>query len=113
MMHSLRLPTKRDTRFCFIWNSCSEAQVHAALYAEFAFSAPMQAYFISSTVNCAFLEKFEQFLRSYFNKFKNQSVDTDDFKTHLQSYFVGEEKIKEIDWNAWLHTPGMPHIIPK
>ncbi|KAK7602520.1 hypothetical protein V9T40_008109 [Parthenolecanium corni] len=58
-------------------------------------------------------EKFEQFLRSYFNKFKNQSVDTDDFKTHLQSYFVGEEKIKEIDWNAWLHTPGMPHIIPK
>lgn len=39
-------------------------------------------------------------------------MDTDDFKNHLLTYFAAEEKIGNIDWDAWLFTTGMPPYIP-
>ncbi|XKL66326.1 hypothetical protein PGB90_009746 [Kerria lacca] len=58
-------------------------------------------------------EKFDAFLRAYFNKFKYQSITTDDFKDYLLSYFSGEENLKSIDWNFWLYSTGLPPIIPQ
>ncbi|KAG8237599.1 hypothetical protein J437_LFUL012398, partial [Ladona fulva] len=45
------------------------------------------------------------------------AVSTDDFVSYLKSYFAGkdpqEKALMTVDWNSWLHTPGMPPIIPK
>ncbi|CAH2984679.1 unnamed protein product [Chilo suppressalis] len=55
---------------------------------------------------------FDDFLRSYLNKFKKQSLDTDQFKAYLLDYFKDNKQLKTVDWNAWLYTSGMPPIIP-
>lgn len=56
---------------------------------------------------------FEPFLRSYFDTFKYKSIDTNDFKKFFLSYFEENKCIENIDWEAWLYTPGMPPITPK
>ncbi|XP_056638114.1 leukotriene A-4 hydrolase [Diorhabda sublineata] len=57
-------------------------------------------------------EKFEPFLRAYFETFKYKSIETSDFQQFFESYFSTEESIKNIPWQKWLHTPGMPLLIP-
>jgi leukotriene-A4 hydrolase len=60
-------------------------------------------------------EIFEKFLRAYIEKFKYQSLVTDDFKDFLHEYFSKEnsEDLAKINWDAWLYGEGMPPIIPK
>lgn len=58
-------------------------------------------------------DKFDLFFKSYIDKFKYKSISTEDFKSYLQSYFHGDDKALQIDWNLWLYTPGMPPIIPQ
>ncbi|XP_049876833.1 LOW QUALITY PROTEIN: leukotriene A-4 hydrolase [Pectinophora gossypiella] len=60
-------------------------------------------------------EVFDAFLRSYLDHFQRRSLDTDQFKAYLLSYFKGnsaEEKLRNVDWQTWLYTPGMPPVIP-
>ncbi|XP_076329349.1 leukotriene A-4 hydrolase isoform X2 [Tachypleus tridentatus] len=58
-------------------------------------------------------EIFEPFLRAYLEKYKYKSLDTDEWKEFLYEYFKDmTDKLDEVDWNAWLHTPGMPPIKP-
>ncbi|XP_049817242.1 leukotriene A-4 hydrolase isoform X2 [Aethina tumida] len=57
-------------------------------------------------------EQFEPFLRKYFDTFKYKSIDTDDFKNFFENYFSSVTNIKDINWNLWLYTPGMPPVIP-
>ncbi|XP_063707712.1 leukotriene A-4 hydrolase-like [Culicoides brevitarsis] len=59
---------------------------------------------------------FEPFLKFYLDKFKYQSIETQDFKKTLYDYF--NEKglaalLEPIDWEAWLYGEGMPPVIPK
>ena len=59
---------------------------------------------------------FEPFLKTYIAKFQYQSITTDQFTDYLKHYFentAAASKLAEIDWNSWLHTPGMPAVIPK
>lgn len=56
--------------------------------------------------------KFEEFFKSYIDKFKYKSVCTEDFKSFLMSYFNDDKTVSCIDWNSWLYTCGMPPIIP-
>ena len=51
---------------------------------------------------------FEPFLKSYYNKFAYKSIDSDQFKAFFLEKFSGLEAAKEIDWETWLHKPGMP-----
>lgn len=37
---------------------------------------------------------------------------TDDFKNFFETYFANTTSIKNIDWNTWLNSPGMPPVIP-
>ena len=58
---------------------------------------------------------FLPYLKSHFDKFKYQSIDTDDWKSYLFEYFREKhpekmEALKAFDWNTWLHKPGMPPI---
>ena len=56
--------------------------------------------------------KFEPFLKSYYDKFKYESIDSFEFKAYLLAYFKDEPKMSEIDWDQWFNTPGMPKYKP-
>ncbi len=57
-------------------------------------------------------EIFEPFLRSYLEKFKYQSLVTQDFKQFLYEYFNKDHsnELEKIDWDAWLYSEGMPPV---
>ena len=54
----------------------------------------------------------EPFLKSYYDKFKYQSITSEDFKTFFLEYFAGEAKLSEIQWDSWFNSPGMPLYRP-
>lgn len=58
------------------------------------------------------MEAFERFLFSYLNTYKNKVLTTEDFLDFFRKYFADDisEIEKKVDWNAWLHTPGMPPV---
>eukprot|EP00095_Tigriopus_kingsejongensis_P012310 snap_masked-scaffold284_size223161-processed-gene-1.4 protein:Tk12310 transcript:snap_masked-scaffold284_size223161-processed-gene-1.4-mRNA-1 annotation:"leukotriene a-4 hydrolase" len=58
-------------------------------------------------------EKFEPFLRSYYDKFKFQAIDSEQFKAYLLEFF-SDAKVQtdKIDWETWLDAPGMPIYKP-
>nr|XP_033807890.1 leukotriene A-4 hydrolase [Geotrypetes seraphini] len=57
---------------------------------------------------------FVGFLKAYLHAFAYKSVVTDDWKNFLYSYFKDKMTILEkVDWEAWMHTPGMPPVKPK
>lgn len=57
---------------------------------------------------------FEPFLRYYIEKFKYKSIDSDDVKACLYEYFGGkaDDKLAEVDWNAWFYGEGGLPIVP-
>lgn len=57
---------------------------------------------------------FEPFLRFYLNKYKYQSIVTADFQSTLYNYFrdTKDTELATVDWDLWLHSEGMPPIIP-
>lgn len=57
-------------------------------------------------------EKFEPFLRKYFDTFKYKSIETKDFQDFFSTYFSSNPDIESVDWNTWLYSPGMPPVIP-
>lgn len=58
-------------------------------------------------------EVFDKFLHSYIDKYKYKSVDTTQWKEYLYEYFKDKRDVLDkVDWHAWLHTPGMPPVIP-
>lgn len=66
-------------------------------------------YYIESLVGGPAV--FNLFLRSYIDHFKYKTVTTPQFKEYLINYFKDKStKLSEIDWDAWLHAPGMPPI---
>lgn len=40
-------------------------------------------------------------------------MTTDDFKLFFESHFKDNKPAKEIDWQTWLHVPGMPPALAK
>jgi len=57
-------------------------------------------------------EKFEPFLKNYYEHFKYKSITTDQFKSFFLSYFSANPSISSIDWDTWLYSPGMPPYKP-
>ncbi|KAI9002648.1 peptidase family M1-domain-containing protein [Gaertneriomyces semiglobifer] len=61
-------------------------------------------------------EVFEPYLKAHVKKFAHKSITTDDFMKLLFEFYqenFGEEKVqilKSVDWDAWLHQPGMPPV---
>ncbi|XP_038612397.1 leukotriene A-4 hydrolase [Tachyglossus aculeatus] len=59
-------------------------------------------------------EVFLGFLKAYIQNFSYKSVATDEWKAFLYSYFKDKVDVLDtVDWNAWLHSPGMPPVKPK
>ncbi|XP_065066846.1 leukotriene A-4 hydrolase-like [Rhopilema esculentum] len=56
---------------------------------------------------------FNEFLRSYIDHFKYQSITTDEFQSYLFSFFKSKGKddlFSGVDWKLWFHNPGMPPL---
>jgi leukotriene-A4 hydrolase len=50
-------------------------------------------------------------LRAHIEKFKGQSIHTEDWKAFLYEHFSDKKNLlDQVDWNGWLHTPGMPPV---
>lgn len=59
-------------------------------------------------------EVFMAFVKSYIQMFAYNSVTTDQWKNYLFTYFKDKvDVLNKVDWNAWMHTPGMPPVQPQ
>ncbi|XP_071389344.1 leukotriene A-4 hydrolase isoform X3 [Centroberyx affinis] len=59
-------------------------------------------------------EVFMGFVKSYIQLFAYSSVTTEEWKNYLFTYFKDKVDIlNKVDWNAWMHTPGMPPVKPQ
>uniref|UniRef100_A0A0K8RZY3 Leukotriene A(4) hydrolase n=1 Tax=Crotalus horridus TaxID=35024 RepID=A0A0K8RZY3_CROHD len=57
---------------------------------------------------------FIGFLRAYIQQFAYRSIVTEEWKHFLYSYFKDKvDVLNKVDWNAWMHTPGMPPLKPE
>jgi len=53
-------------------------------------------------------EKFEKFFQTYVAKFASKTLTSEDFRDFFMEHFKGNKAVSDIDWNAWLYSPGMP-----
>jgi leukotriene-A4 hydrolase len=56
---------------------------------------------------------FEEYLKAHVKQFANKSINSNDFKEFLYAYFTRldgkySKVLDKIDWESWLHRPGMP-----
>ncbi|XP_065121838.1 leukotriene A-4 hydrolase [Paramisgurnus dabryanus] len=59
-------------------------------------------------------EVFMGFVKSYIQLFAYSSVTTEEWKDYLFTYFKDKVDIlNKVDWNAWMHTPGIPPVKPQ
>lgn len=59
---------------------------------------------------------FEPFFRAWIEAHHYKCVTSFDFKNFFNNYFAGkvdEAVLKQVDWDAWFNTPGMPIIQPE
>lgn len=57
---------------------------------------------------------FEPYFKTYIEKYKHQSLDTETWMGHLYEYFNNKKDVlDQVDWEGWLHKPGMPPVYPK
>jgi aminopeptidase N len=60
-------------------------------------------------------DRFDEFLRRYFDRFAFQSITTADFESYLrESLFpLDPEAAKQINLHDWIHSAGLPRIVPE
>uniref|UniRef100_A0A673KJN0 Leukotriene A-4 hydrolase-like n=1 Tax=Sinocyclocheilus rhinocerous TaxID=307959 RepID=A0A673KJN0_9TELE len=59
-------------------------------------------------------EVFMGFVKSYIQLFAYGTVTTEEWKNYLFTYFKDKMDIlNKVDWNAWMHTPGMAPVKPQ
>lgn len=59
-------------------------------------------------------ERFDQWLRSYFDHFAFQSITTDDFLAYLKANLLDSdpERAARIPLDEWIYKPGLPQSAP-
>jgi aminopeptidase N len=60
-------------------------------------------------------ERFDQFLKGYFDRFAFQSITTDDFIAHLKKNLLdpNPQLAAKIPLDEWINKPGLPASAPK
>jgi leukotriene A-4 hydrolase/aminopeptidase len=69
------------------------------------------ALFLRLLEETAGRERWDQFLRAYFDKFAFQPMTTTIFVDHLKTALP--DVVQKVDVNQWLHGPGLPANAPK
>lgn len=55
------------------------------------------------------MEEFDPFIKYYFNKFAEKSLDTFQFLDTLFEFYPDKQnELNHMDWETWLFKPGMP-----
>ena len=57
------------------------------------------------------IAEFDPFLKSYIANFQYRSIVTSDFVEYIKHYFKdtkAADKLENVDWKTWFHSPGMP-----
>jgi len=58
-------------------------------------------------------ERFDAFLRDYFDRYAFRSLTTADFVDHLRSTLLADRELgDEIDLEQWIYRPGIPSSMP-
>ena len=60
-------------------------------------------------------ERFDTFLRGYFEHFAFQSISTAQFRDYARLHLLGPEpaRVSEAEFDAWLYQPGVPDTAPQ
>ena len=60
-------------------------------------------------------EKFDAFLKGYFDHFAFQSITTADFVKYLEAHLIKGDAglVKKLNVEEWLHKPGIPGSAPR
>ncbi|KAG3071469.1 Leukotriene A-4 hydrolase [Phytophthora idaei] len=65
-------------------------------------------HYLSSVVGS---EEFDLFAQAYIQKFKFQTVTSQDFRVFFEKHFAAQpEWLGQIDWDGWFFSTGMPLI---
>lgn len=72
-------------------------------------------FFLRTIEQAVGREKFDAFLRSYFDHYAFQSITTDDFLEYLQKNLIrSDEKLEDkLQIPAWIDAPGIPNNVVK
>jgi leukotriene-A4 hydrolase len=70
------------------------------------------ALFVRTLEKIVGRDRFDAFLRGYFDHFTFKSITTADFVSYLRERLLGEEADQPIDLTAWLEQPGLPDGFP-
>ena len=60
--------------------------------------------------------KYDAFLRKYIDAFKYKTLDSEQWRVFVETHFaaeIGAGALKDWDWRAWFHAPGMPPHQPQ
>lgn len=70
-------------------------------------------FFLRSIEDAVGREKFDNFLKAYFEKFKFEPMDTEKFLEYLKSELLTtDELLAEIRPEEWIYQPGLPDNLP-
>jgi leukotriene-A4 hydrolase len=57
---------------------------------------------------------FDKFAQAYIQEFKFKTVTSGEFRAFFETYFADkQEALRQVDWEAWYHSPGMPPVANK
>ena len=72
------------------------------------------ALFLRHLEGTAGRERFDQFLRAYFDAFAFRSITTDDFLAYLTEHLLehGDEGLAQVPIAAWVRESGLPAGAP-
>jgi leukotriene-A4 hydrolase len=73
------------------------------------------ALFLRSLEETFGRERFDQFLRGYFDEFAFQSITTDDFMAYLKKHLLdaNPQLSEKVPVNDWIFRPGLPPVAPQ
>ncbi len=71
------------------------------------------ALFLTALENIVGREKFDAFLKGYFDHFAFKSITTADFEAYLRKELFPKDGKEPIDLHAWIHQPGLPDDAPE
>lgn len=69
------------------------------------------ALFLRLLEETAGRERFDQFLRAYFDQFAFKPMTTERFEQHLRASLP--DVVQKVDIRAWIHGPGLPSNAPQ
>jgi len=71
------------------------------------------ALFLATLEHAVGRERFDAFVKGYFDHFAFRGITTADFETYLAEHLAASQFQDPVDVRAWLHDPGLPNGYPR